>query len=193
MRVEVVVRRGQRIDVVDRRALGAQDHALAVAVRRAGDADQRRLGLDAGQNVQERGVALAEGDEIDLRVVKEHLGRQRRRVRPADHDGRVRTELADSLGDDGHAAAVRRPARHAVDVGVDRPQHFIDPRPRESREVDDLDGMPRPHRLRAEREEAVGGLMEVRVEVAFAIIAGGTVGAEVGGFAGRRDLPGRGI
>ena len=100
----------------------------AVAVDRAGDA-LRRLALLRGASTSSRkvSVALAERDRVDLRVVREHLRRERRRVRAADDDVRLRVVLAGStLGDERDAAAVRRPARHAVEVGVERRDDLLD-------------------------------------------------------------------
>ncbi len=71
----------------------------------------------------------------------------------------------DDLRDELHAAPVRGPAGHAPELGIELRDDLLDLGPGIRREVQDLDLMPRAKRLRAERKEAVGGLVEIRVEV----------------------------
>ena len=83
--------------------------------------------------------------------------RERRRVRAADDDVRVRVVLRGwSRASERDAAAVRGPARHAEEVGVELRDDLFDPRPREGGEVEDLDLVSRADRLRAERKSPYG-------------------------------------
>ena len=83
-------------------------------------------------------------------------GRRRRRgPRVAAHRAR----------DEGHAAAVGRPAGQAEQVRVEGGDDLLDPLPGEGGHVDDLDLVPRAQGLGAEGEEAVRRLVEVRVEI----------------------------
>ena len=124
----------------------------------------------AVDDLEERDVALAEADSVDVGVIAEELGTERSGVRSADGNVRVRVSPLDDLGDELHAASIRGPAGHAPQLGVELGDDLLDAVPRLRREVDDLDLVPGADRLRTEREEAVGRLVEVGVEVALLVV-----------------------
>ncbi len=137
--------------------------------------------------------ALADAHRVDRLVVREHLAREGRGVRAADHDVGARMYALDLPGEEGDATAVRGPARQAEDLGVERVHNLLDAPPREGREVHDLHLVAGTERLRAQGEQAVGRLVEVGVEVALRVLGGRTFSSDVGRFAGHRDFPGWGV
>ena len=191
--VEVVVRRRERVEVGDGRPIRTGHHPGARSPDRPGDPGGRPPRGEALDQLQERRLALAAGDGVDLRVMGEHLGRQRRGVRAPDQDVSGGVVPAQRPRDEGDAAPVRRPAGHAVEVGVERGQDLRGARPGERRQVEDLDLVPRTESLRPQREQPVRRLIEVRVEVALAVAGRRAVTVGAGGLALDRDLPGRGI
>ncbi len=145
------------------------------------------------EELEEGALALADAQRVDVAVVLEHLARERRGVRSADDDVRARVVALDGGRDQRHAPAVRRPAREAEDLRVERGDHLVDPRPGEGREVHHLDLMARAERLSSEGEEAVGGLEEIGVEIALEVLGGRAVPGRFPRLAGQRDLPRRGV
>jgi hypothetical protein len=122
--------------------------------------------------------------------MREELRTERRRVRSADDDVRARVASLDLARHERDAAAVRGPAAHRVDVGLEAADNLLDERPAEGREVEELHLVAGAHRLGREREEAVRRLVEVAVEVALAVALRGAVAPVVGRRPALGDLPG---
>ena len=78
-------------------------------------------------------------------------------------------------------------------VGVERANHFLHPLPGEAREIEDLHRVAGAQGLSAQREQTVGRLEEVGVQVPVLVIRGRPVPAEVFALARHGDLPGRRI
>ena len=126
-----------------------------------------------------------------VRVVREHLARERRGVRAADDDVGARVHALDLAARRGRrrggsrsSRTGRRARRRARATTSSTRRHA------KRREVHDLHLVPRAQRLRAEGEEAVRRLVEVGVEVALRVLGGRALAADVGRLARHRDLPG---
>ena len=74
------------VEVLERRPVGAISTRSPSRYAVPGDAGDRLPSLEPIDELEERRVALADAHRVDLRVVGEHLRRERRRVRAADDD-----------------------------------------------------------------------------------------------------------
>ena len=188
VRIEVGLRRRERVEVGHVLPLRGGDDGALRAVDGTGDPARVLAFLQAGNELEEHRIALAHADRVDRRVMREELRPERRRMRSADDDMRLRVLRLDEIRDEAHATSIRGPTRHAEHVGIDVGDDPLDVLPFVPGQIEHLGRMPRPDRLRADREEPVGRLVEIRVEITLAVPRRRSIRIAV-----RPDLPGRRI